>query len=119
MKHLKTFEGLFSRFTHHHTSLVEDMLKSFNEVTNIEMDSQNGPSFTFMYKGKKYLSKRIYPYTNVVKTDLSVWHDSGVWVPVDVSMKLSNMLFGKLIDKYQQETSTREVGLSAIKDYLK
>jgi len=118
MKHLKTFEGLFSRFTHHHTSLVEDMLKSFDEVSNINMN-QNGPSFTFMYDGKKYQSKRIHPYTNIVKSDLSVWHDSGVWVPVDVSEKLSNMLFGKLIDKYQQQTATKELGLSAIRDYLK
>lgn len=108
MKYLKTFEGLFSRLRYSHEKMCEDMYKDIELGKVHDIEYLGGPEsymnhivIRFDYNGKKYQSKRITQYRFKgneisVDADLSVWHDSGVWVPVNVSPELSSKIYRKL-----------------------
>jgi hypothetical protein len=101
MKHLKTFEGLFSRAFNKQERIGEDILKGLknSKVTNIEQIAEEqsflqSPSFTFEFEGRKYKSKNTSMNLLELKGSLYVYHETGALVgPLLISESTCNKIY--------------------------
>jgi len=101
MKHLKTFEGLFSRAFNKQERIGEDILSGLenSKVTNIEQVTEGqsvlkSPSFTFEFEGKKYKCVDTSMKLLELKAGLYVYHETGALVgPLFISESTCNRIY--------------------------
>ena len=100
MKHIKTFEGLFSRAFNKQERIGEDILKALknSEVTDIKCEkgenALSSPYFTFVFNGKKYKCENKSINLLDLKSVIYVYHQTGALVgPLFISESTSNKIF--------------------------
>jgi len=103
MKHLLTYESLFSRIIHKDEKVGEKILKNFdNSVYDIEKKEVKPhyfktPDFIFNFDGKKYKIKNVSYTIGKISGKLEFQHNSGVFLPLDISESLATKIYNKFL----------------------